>query len=185
MPMNATAAPNSRPEPVRPGGRRLTAPVNDRIQPAGPGRQNCPAPAAPVVISNRQRLRRVDLRQFRARAGAVLVELGVTAELGIHLVSAREMARLNWYYLRHEGSTDVITFDHGGRTGHLHGELFISVADAVKQAGEFGTTWPEELARYVIHGLLHLHGYDDLEPAKRRVMKRAEHRLLATWNRQK
>ena len=48
----------------------------------------------------------------------------------------------------------------------------------MKQAGEFGTAWPEELARYVIHGLLHLHGYDDLEPAKRRVMKREENRLV-------
>lgn len=117
-------------------------------------------------------------REIRALTGAVLGDLGVTAELGIHLVSAREMARVNWDFLRHEGSTDVITFDHGSTPQRLHGELFISVADAVKQAGEFGTAWPEELARYVIHGLLHLHGYDDLEPAKRRVMKREENRLV-------
>ena len=88
------------------------------------------------------------------------------------------MARVNWDFLRHEGSTDVITFDHGSTPERLHGELFISVADAVAQAAEFGTTWPEELARYVIHGLLHLRGHDDLEPAKRRVMKREENRLV-------
>ena len=139
--------------------------------------------APTLVISNRQRTRRVDTRQLRVLTEAVLAELGVTAELGLHLVSTREMARVNWDYLRHEGSTDVITFDHGSRAGHLHGELYISVADAVKQAVEFGTTWPEELARYVIHGLLHLQGYDDLEPAQRRVMKRAENRLVATWAR--
>jgi probable rRNA maturation factor len=56
--------------------------------------------------------------------------------------------------------------------------LFICLDDAVKQAREFRTTWQEELARYVIHGLLHLRGFDDLEPAARRVMKREENRLL-------
>ena len=136
------------------------------------------APASTLVISNRQRTHRLSARQIRALTQAVLADLGVTAELGIQFVSPKEMARVNWDYLRHEGSTDVITFDHGSTAAHLHGELFISVADAVKQAGEFGTAWPEELARYVIHGLLHLHGYDDLEPAKRRVMKREENRLV-------
>ncbi|HTH46811.1 MAG TPA: rRNA maturation RNase YbeY [Candidatus Limnocylindria bacterium] len=120
----------------------------------------------------------MSIREIRALTEAVLADLGVTAEVGIHLVSAREMAQVNWDFLRHEGSTDVITFDHGSTPQRLHGELFISVADAVKQAGEFGTAWTEELARYVIHALLHLHGYDDLEPAKRRVMKREENRLV-------
>jgi probable rRNA maturation factor len=104
--------------------------------------------------------------------------MGVEAELGIHLVSRREMARVNWDFLRHEGSTDVITFDHGSTRARLHGELFISVPDAVTQAREFGTTWRAEVARYVIHGLLHLCGYDDLKPAQRRVLKREEERLV-------
>jgi probable rRNA maturation factor len=52
------------------------------------------------------------------------------------------------------------------------------VPEAVRQAAEFGTTWEAELLRYVIHGILHLRGYDDLEPAKRRVMKREENRLV-------
>ncbi len=131
-----------------------------------------------LAVTNRQRTRRVDTKALRALAVAVLDHLGLDAEVGIHLVSAREMAKVNWDFLRHEGSTDVITFDHGSTAERLHGELFISVADAVEQAAEFGTTWDEELVRYVIHGLLHLCGYDDLEPAKRRVMKRHENRLV-------
>ncbi len=134
-----------------------------------------------LAVSNRQRTRRVDTQALRALAVAVLDHLGLDAEVGIHLVSAREMAQVNWDFLRHEGSTDVITFDHGCTAERLHGELFISVADAVEQAAEFGTTWEEELVRYVIHGLLHLRGYDDLEPAKRRVMKRQENRLVAKF----
>lgn len=134
-----------------------------------------------IILSNRQRTRRVDTKALRALAVAVLDRLGLDAEVGIHLVSPREMAQVNWDFLRHEGSTDVITFDHGSTAERLHGELFISVADAVGQAEEFGTTWEEELVRYVIHGLLHLHGYDDLEPAKRRVMKRQENRLVGKF----
>mgnify|MGYP003331190348 CR=1 FL=1 len=60
----------------------------------------------------------------------------------------------------------------------LHGEAFICVADAVKQAREFKTSWPGEVVRYAVHALLHLLGYDDLQPAKRRVMKREEDRLM-------
>jgi probable rRNA maturation factor len=60
----------------------------------------------------------------------------------------------------------------------LHGELFICLDDAVAQAREFRTTWQAELARYVIHGVLHLRGFDDTTPAARRKMKRAENALL-------
>jgi rRNA maturation RNase YbeY len=60
----------------------------------------------------------------------------------------------------------------------LAGEIYISVADAVKQAREFKTNWQEEVARYVVHGILHLRGYDDLSADKRKVMKREENRLM-------
>jgi probable rRNA maturation factor len=52
------------------------------------------------------------------------------------------------------------------------------VDDAAKQAGEFQTTWRSEIVRYVVHGVLHLLGHDDLEAGPRRKMKRAENRLV-------
>jgi len=131
-----------------------------------------------LEIDNRQEDRPVDLRKLRAWTLAALESMGCTAELGIHLVGAQEMAQVNWDYLRHQGSTDVITFDYGSTPGRLHGECFICVADAVAQAEEFGTTWSEEVLRYVIHGILHLRGYDDLEPGLRRTMKREENRWV-------
>jgi probable rRNA maturation factor len=135
-----------------------------------------------LLIRNRQRTRAIDgswLRRITKRV--IEVELAqATYELGIHLVEPSEMARINETFLGHEGTTDVITFDHssGNAGGSLHGELFISVADAVAQARAFGTTWPSEIIRYIIHGLLHLRGFDDLEPARRRLMKRQENRIL-------
>ena len=154
-----------------------------------------------LSLQNRQRARAVDTRLLRRLTLHTLEhELNIRSfELAIHLVGAKEMARVNWDFLQHEGSTDVITFDHsspefrvpGSDFGvddpgtrnqkletSLHGELFICVDDAVKQAGEFRTTWQSELARYVIHGLLHLCGHDDLKPVARRKMKREENRLV-------
>ena len=139
-----------------------------------------------LEIFNRQRTRKVNRPWLKRIAAELFSELNITeAELGIHLVGAKEMAQVNWRYLRHEGSTDVITFDHredASRITHhastLHGELFICVDDAISQAKEFKTDWQSELVRYLVHGVLHLLGYDDLQPALRRVMKREENRLV-------
>jgi probable rRNA maturation factor len=131
-----------------------------------------------MVITNRQRDRKVNTARVRSVAEAVLTEAGQGGELGIHLVSAKRSAEVNWQFLQHEGPTDIITFDHGSTPERLFGEMFLCVAEAVRQAKGFGTTWEQELLRYVIHGILHLRGYDDLEPAKRRAMKREEERLV-------
>jgi probable rRNA maturation factor len=137
-----------------------------------------PPPSTTLFITNQQRARKLDIRAVERLTIGILKHLNLTAELGIQFVGPKRMAELNWQFLQHEGSTDVITFDHGSTPSHLFGDIAISVADAITQAQEFGTEWPEEVARYVIHGILHLLGYDDLVPAKRRVMKQAENRLV-------
>jgi probable rRNA maturation factor len=132
-----------------------------------------------LSLRNRQRTRRVDLRLLRKITIACLKEIFEVQEfeLGIHLVAAKEMAGVNQTFLQHSGSTDVITFDYTG-TETLHGEIFISIDDAVSQAKEFGTTWQSELVRYVVHGILHLRGFDDLNPVARKKMKREENRVV-------
>ncbi len=135
-----------------------------------------------LLLANRQRDRRVDTRWLRTCAVTLLEELLALEEyeLGVQLVGVREMARVNQQFLNHAGSTDVITFSYAEPgEARLHGELFICVSDAVAQAAEWGTTWQSEVVRYLVHGVLHLRGFDDLEPAKRRVMKRHENRLVA------
>ena len=139
-----------------------------------------------LVILNRQRTKKINTRRLRQMLLVVLEKLEVSeAELGISLVNAREMAKINREFLQHTGSTDVITFDHSEpgqpkpRGGvPLHGELFICVEDAMQQAQEFGTAWQSEVVRYAVHGVLHLLGYDDLKPDLRRAMKREENRLV-------
>lgn len=144
-----------------------------------------------LSIRNRQKVRSIDTALLRRLTRTLLTEdLDLQSyELGLHLLTAPEMAVLNKTYLQHEGSTDVITFNHAEQTGtaadgplqppgHLHGEIFVSVSDAIRQAAEFKTSWQSEIVRYVIHGLLHLIGYDDLEAAARRTMKRVENQLV-------
>jgi len=144
-----------------------------------------------VAIVNRQRTKKINSRPLREMVAATFSELAITeAELGIRLVGEKEMARVNGQFLQHEGSTDVITFDHTDPladhddTHRIHGELFICVDDAVTQAREFGTTWQAEVVRYTVHGILHLLGHDDLQAGPRRIMKRAENRLVRLLDKQ-
>jgi probable rRNA maturation factor len=133
-----------------------------------------------LAFRNPQRVCRVNLRMLRQVTESLLgkcIEAG-EFELCIHLVGAEEMARINWQFLQHKGSTDVITFSHADGTNDLRGEIFVCLDDAVAQAVEFRTTWQAELVRYITHGVLHLLGHDDLDSTSRRKMKREENRLV-------
>lgn len=134
-----------------------------------------------IAVANAQRTKKIDTRLFRKLVAWTLAELDVKeAELGFRIVAAAEMARVHETFMNIPGSTDVITFDHGSEPPQrLHGDIYVCVDDAVAQAREFKTTWQNELARYAIHGILHLMGHDDLHVAARRVMKREEDRLVA------
>ncbi|MGB7768031.1 MAG: rRNA maturation RNase YbeY [Verrucomicrobiia bacterium] len=147
-----------------------------------------------IVLANRQRTRKINLRRLKQIVGALLADLKVEdAELGVYLVADLEMTHLNETFLRHAGPTDVITFDYsdpGPRTPdpgprrQLRGEIFICTSEAVLQARRFSTSWQSEIVRYLVHGVLHLLGHDDSRAAKRRKMKREENRLVRKLSRQ-
>lgn len=141
-----------------------------------------------LLIKNRQRATPLNTRLLRLLTNTLLENLLelTNFDLAIYIVRAPEMARLNETFLQHSGSTDVITFDYSenpkpetqNSKRPLHGEIFICIDDTRTQARQFRTSWQSELARYIIHGILHLRGFDDLRPADRRKMKREENRLL-------
>ncbi len=139
-----------------------------------------------LYLANRQRARRIDLRFLRQIARSLLDDSLVVREydLVVHLVSAGEMTRLNETRLRHAGSTDVITFDYAEPDSTaVFGEIFICADEALLQSSRFRVPWQTEVVRYLVHGLLHLRGYDDLRPAARRKMKREENRLVRELSR--
>ena len=100
--------------------------------------------------------------------------------LGVHLVGDAEISRLNAAHLRHAGVTDVLAFDYSADTPQLdlHGEIFVCVPEAIRQAARFRVLWPDELLRYIVHGILHLRGYRDRTLAQRQRMKTAESRWI-------
>ena len=104
-----------------------------------------------------RRQKRTDLRNLR--------------EVFIWLISDRRMALLHQRFLGQAGPTDVLTFQHG--------EIFISVETAGGHARAFGNSLMRELKVYIVHGLLHLQGFDDRTAAEARKMKAAQEKILS------
>ena len=135
-----------------------------------------------LTLNNRQRTRRINVRRLRQTIETLLTdELKLQAyELSVQFVDAREITGFNEEFLGHAGSTDVITFNYLARRSRtrIHGDVLVCVDEAVEQARVFGTTWQTELLRYVVHGVLHLIGYNDNTAAARQAMKRHENALV-------
>ena len=139
-----------------------------------------------VSVRNVQRIVPVnigDLEKFAKRAARLCIrtrrkkrtELMRLGEIFVWLISDHRMARLHRQFLGRTGPTDVLTFQHG--------EIFISVEMAKRQARVFGNSLMRELQLYIIHGLLHLHGFDDRTEAEAREMKRAQEKILSDCSR--
>lgn len=96
--------------------------------------------------------------------------LSKLSHLEIAIIDDPEIARIHEEQMNDASPTDVITFHHG--------ELLISAETAQREAQ--ARRWPveRELLLYIVHGLLHLHGYDDLEPTNRTEMHRVQETIL-------
>jgi probable rRNA maturation factor len=97
-------------------------------------------------------------------------ELKRLSEISVLLVGNRSMSVLHRQFLGKSGATDVLTFQHG--------EIFINVEIARQQAHRFGSQFEREVRLYLVHGLLHLHGFDDQAPAQARKMERTQRKIL-------
>ncbi len=90
---------------------------------------------------------------------------------------------MNRNFLGHDYYTDIITFDTSdypeSPKDAISGELYISVDTVRANAEEYGSTFPEEMHRVIIHGVLHLIGFDDHEPEDIQQMRNAEAQALA------
>jgi probable rRNA maturation factor len=98
-------------------------------------------------------------------------------ELSLVFLTDKALAELHGDFLDDPTTTDVITFE-GHQAANVAGEVCVSVDTAAAYAKEHRRDFAEELTLYLVHGWLHLAGYDDLRPALKRVMRRAENRAL-------
>jgi len=134
-----------------------------------------------ITVRNSQRKISLDPAKLEKFAGNAVqqslrlhprqgTDLRKLSEVSVWLISDRRMALLHRRFLRQSGTTDVLTFQHG--------EIFISVETARRHARAFGNSLLRELKLYIVHGLLHLHGFDDQTPAEASKMKTAQERIL-------
>lgn len=114
-------------------------------------------------------------RWLRFVAGAEMKKIG---DVNIIFSSDNYLLDINMKYLQHDYFTDIITFDYcEGNT--LSGDLFISI-DSVRENAEFyKTSFTTELRRVMVHGLLHLIGYDDHTPEEQKTMRAKEDYYLS------
>ncbi|MDH3972895.1 MAG: rRNA maturation RNase YbeY [Deltaproteobacteria bacterium] len=138
-----------------------------------------------VLISGKKRLTGVSREKIRKTAEAVLRLLQSSdAELSILLVDDAEMTAINSEYRGKNRPTDVIAFAMGeGEFGNINsnmlGDVVISLDRAKKQAMERNAQVMEEVRSLLIHGMLHLHGYDhEKDEAQRLLMEGKEKELL-------
>jgi len=138
-------------------------------------------PEIEVEISNTQGHLQVDLAALDQLVRIVLAaEARARAAISIALVDNATIHAINRTHLGHDWPTDVITFPLAGPDEpDLSGELVVSAEMACIAAREIDVEPNEELALYVVHGLLHLCGFDDHDDAERERMRRREEELLA------
>lgn len=92
------------------------------------------------------------------------------------------MKEYNFRYLNHNYETDIITFHNVNDAGNIEGELLISGETVESNSGRYKTTFEEELFRVIIHGILHLTGYDDKTASQKRMMRKKENQYLNLLN---
>ena len=101
-------------------------------------------------------------------------------EINIIITNDYELNKINKKYLKRNNYTDIITFDYS-LENEINGELFISIERVQENAVNYKVSEKNELIRVIIHGLLHLIGYDDNEKKKIKKMKSMENYYLGNY----
>lgn len=134
-------------------------------------------------------------------AGTLRLEQIRAAEISIALIDNEQIHTLNRQYLNHDYATDVLSFlleceadapgvdavspataSPLGAGKRISGEVILSVEMAMQTAADYDWSPQDELVLYLVHGLLHLCGYDDHEDSDREAMRARERAVLQSWN---
>ncbi|KAF0153402.1 MAG: putative metal-dependent hydrolase [Ignavibacteria bacterium] len=103
--------------------------------------------------------------------------------LEFNFVGTNTIVEINKQHLEHNNATDIITFNYSDESHTFDAEIFISVPVAMDNSKKYRVTPDNELGRLIIHGILHLIGYDDKTASKKRKMKKTENELTEKYKR--
>ncbi len=128
-----------------------------------------------VAVVDQQAYVRLPKRKIKEAVQVALESAGCRqGRITVALIDDASIQQLNRQFLQHDEPTDVLSFPMGrdGRT--VEGEIAVSAERAAAVAGQYGWSPEEELLLYVIHGALHLVGFDDGTPTQRQRMRQQE-----------
>ena len=135
-----------------------------------------------IEVTNHQSHVPLETARLEAAVQAVLEDAAIAAAaVSVAVVDDATIRELNGRYLKHDGPTDVLSFVLQRSGDCLEGEVVVSAERALAVAPQFGWAPAEELLLYVIHGALHLVGYDDGTRRGRAAMRRRERACLARF----
>lgn len=168
-----------------------------------PDRKHLPSLAATaarfeVEIDDSQKAIKVNHAKLTEVVQMVLaLEHCAGAAISVAIVDNETIHELNRRYLQHDYETDVLSFllesevdpavlpisknAPRGTGKRLDGEIIVSAEMAKQMSAKYGWQPIDELTLYVVHGLLHLCGYDDLSAREQKLMRQREREVLATW----
>jgi rRNA maturation RNase YbeY len=131
-----------------------------------------------VTVANTHRTLRAPNARIRNAVRFVLKREGVSsADLAVVFVTSRRSRLLNREFLRHDYVTDVISFPLEEKP-RIEGEIYVNLDRARQQAIRYGVGFVNEVFRLVIHGTLHLLGYDDTTKRSAEVMRERQERYV-------
>jgi probable rRNA maturation factor len=134
-----------------------------------------------IEITCRQHPAQINFKNIRIILREILRLLGLKSFcISVVFCDNKFISKLNRKFFKKSRATDVISFplQDDAATKYL-GEIVISVEQAKRMCDFYGKKWREELALYLIHGILHLVGYNDIKKKERAVMERKQEEILS------
>ncbi len=132
-----------------------------------------------VEIANLQKHYEINKSKIRKVVKVVLNKEVKSAKLSIAFVDNEEIKRLNERFLGSNEVTDVIAFPLNNKEDILSGEIVVSVETAVEVADRKKSNVEGEIILYLVHGILHLLGYNDNNKKNAKIMHEKESEILA------
>jgi probable rRNA maturation factor len=108
-----------------------------------------------------------------------LVDLNISNyQIDYVFVDDQTLLSMNQKHLKHDSLTDILTFDLSDEKNNLNSEIYISHDRVLENSIQYGCTFEEELRRVMIHGVLHLSGYNDHTEDEKSLMRRLENKYI-------